>query len=163
MEQDIRSRFMNRNNVPLSLVAFIEDGSRIEQLCGTASMDERDLSIRPNLGPWLVNVYVPPEHRKKGTLCLDRCLLWHTLTLTLSCFVHVNTNLCLFAGVARVLLDEISARARSMGIKQLYLWTSDDSVVTMYKARGWVILEETPYLNETIKIMQLQLGIASKL
>ena len=37
-----------------------------QTLFGSASLVERDLSIREHLKPWLASVFVAPEHRRQG-------------------------------------------------------------------------------------------------
>ncbi|MGH7573337.1 MAG: GNAT family N-acetyltransferase, partial [Gemmatimonadota bacterium] len=45
-------------------VAFVAvDG---DTLLGSASLVHDDLETRPEIGPWLASVYVPPEHRRRG-------------------------------------------------------------------------------------------------
>jgi N-acetylglutamate synthase-like GNAT family acetyltransferase len=60
----IKAKFrghLQRDAVPLTLVA-VED----ERPIGTASIFLQDLSIRPDLSPWLAAVYVPPKQRRQG-------------------------------------------------------------------------------------------------
>ncbi|MGH7557899.1 MAG: GNAT family N-acetyltransferase [Gemmatimonadota bacterium] len=50
-----------RRGIPVGFVAV--DG---DQLLGSASLVHNDLETRPEIGPWLASVYVPPEHRRRG-------------------------------------------------------------------------------------------------
>ncbi|MGH9319604.1 MAG: GNAT family N-acetyltransferase [Vicinamibacteria bacterium] len=50
-----------RGGIPVGFVAVEGDS-----LLGTASLVHDDLEIRPEIGPWLASVYVPPEHRGRG-------------------------------------------------------------------------------------------------
>jgi GNAT superfamily N-acetyltransferase len=43
-------------------VVLLEDGAP----AGTASLDHADLDTRPDLTPWLANVFVAPEFRGRG-------------------------------------------------------------------------------------------------
>ena len=47
--------------IPLTLVCFRE-GKPV----GTAGIDTADMKTHPELSPWMVSVYVEPEHRGKG-------------------------------------------------------------------------------------------------
>lgn len=51
-----------RDGVPQVLVALEDD-----EIIGTASLIERDMSTRPELAPWLATVYVAPQWRQRGT------------------------------------------------------------------------------------------------
>lgn len=57
----IFSRHLNRDRIPLTLIAFL-DG----QPAGTASIFVHDMDTRPDLSPWLAAVYVAPSYRKQG-------------------------------------------------------------------------------------------------
>lgn len=57
----IFSGHLNRDRIPLTLVAFWEG-----QPAGTASIYRHDMDIRPNLSPWLAAVFVAPPHRQQG-------------------------------------------------------------------------------------------------
>lgn len=48
----------NRERLPLALVGL--DG---DALIGTAALHDYDMETRPDLSPWLANVYVATEHR----------------------------------------------------------------------------------------------------
>ena len=52
---------LHRNRVPLTLVAVND-----EQLVGTVSLVDCDMDIRPDFGPWLADLYVAPEQRRRG-------------------------------------------------------------------------------------------------
>jgi GNAT superfamily N-acetyltransferase len=54
-------RTLARGQIPTTFVALEGD-----VLLGSASLVRRDMSIRPELTPWLAAVYVTPEHRGKG-------------------------------------------------------------------------------------------------
>jgi GNAT superfamily N-acetyltransferase len=45
--------------VPTTFVALVED-----QLLGSASLVEHDMTTRPELSPWLSGVFVAPQHRR---------------------------------------------------------------------------------------------------
>jgi len=47
--------------VPTTFVALAGD-----QLVGSASLVEHDMATRPELSPWLSDVFVAPEHRRRG-------------------------------------------------------------------------------------------------
>lgn len=36
-----------------------------------------------------------------------------------------------------LMLNDITQRAKDFGTKELYLWTPDPKVVSMYKRQGW--------------------------
>jgi GNAT superfamily N-acetyltransferase len=57
----IFSGHLNRDRIPLTLIAFL-DG----QPAGTASIYVHDMDTRPDLSPWLAAVYVAPPYRKQG-------------------------------------------------------------------------------------------------
>lgn len=61
-EKYLRSNFLNRDRIPLCVVAWSGD-----RPCGTVSLDVQDLAIRPNQGPWLVNTFVHPDFRGRST------------------------------------------------------------------------------------------------
>lgn len=58
--QDLKNR-LNKKKIPTCFVALIND-----KPVGTASLIEDDMKTRPELGPWLADVYVLPEEREKG-------------------------------------------------------------------------------------------------
>lgn len=41
------------------------------------------------------------------------------------------------AGIMTLMLNDITQRAKDMKVKELYLWTPDLKVVSMYKRQGW--------------------------
>ena len=47
--------------IPTTFVALAGD-----QLLGSASLVEHDMTTRPELAPWLSGVFVAPEHRRRG-------------------------------------------------------------------------------------------------
>jgi len=47
--------------IPTTFVALVGD-----QLLGSASLEEHDMTTRPELSPWLSGVFVAPEHRRCG-------------------------------------------------------------------------------------------------
>ncbi len=51
----------NRTQIPVTFVAF--DG---DDPVGSASLVESDMDTRPDLSPWLANVYVAISHRNRG-------------------------------------------------------------------------------------------------
>lgn len=55
--------------IPLTIIALVEG-----KLAGSASLIEHDLDSRPELSPWLANVYVAPPFRRHGlgTLLIER-------------------------------------------------------------------------------------------
>lgn len=53
---------INSTQVPLSIVAFTDDGKPV----GTASLTELDMKSHPELTPWLGSVYVSSEARGHG-------------------------------------------------------------------------------------------------
>jgi len=57
----IFSEHLNRDRIPLTLIAFL-DG----QPAGTASIFVHDMDTRPDLSPWLAAVFVAPPYRKQG-------------------------------------------------------------------------------------------------
>jgi GNAT superfamily N-acetyltransferase len=59
-EAGFRTR-LNRDHIPLTLIAL--EG---EQPLGMASIFVQDMSIRPELTPWLAAVFVAPDQRGKG-------------------------------------------------------------------------------------------------
>ena len=52
---------LNRDRLPMTLVATVNS-----ELLGSVSLVECDLPIRPDLGPWLTTLYVPPTQRGHG-------------------------------------------------------------------------------------------------
>jgi hypothetical protein len=40
-------------------------------------------------------------------------------------------------GIMTLMLNDITQRAKDFGTKELYLWTPDPKVVSMYKRQGW--------------------------
>jgi N-acetylglutamate synthase-like GNAT family acetyltransferase len=40
-------------------------------------------------------------------------------------------------GIMTLMLNDITQRAKDIGTKELYLWTPDPKVVSMYKRQGW--------------------------
>jgi GNAT superfamily N-acetyltransferase len=51
----------NRDMIPTSYVALDRD-----ELLGSVTLVDRDMSTRPDLSPWLAGVYVKPERRGQG-------------------------------------------------------------------------------------------------
>ena len=51
----------NWRAIPTILVAIEDD-----ELCGSAALIESDMETRPGLTPWLSEVYVAPEFRRRG-------------------------------------------------------------------------------------------------
>ena len=47
--------------IPTTFVALVDS-----EVVGSASLVERDLPERPDLGPWLASLYVAPDHRRQG-------------------------------------------------------------------------------------------------
>ena len=60
VERQLNQR-LNTTGCPVTLLSF--EG---EDLGGTASLIESDLDSRPDLSPWLADVYVHPSSRKHG-------------------------------------------------------------------------------------------------
>ncbi len=63
--QDITQYLENRaseNKFPLTYVAI----NKMGEVVGTASLDEDDMDIRPDLSPWVANVYVKNNFRGQG-------------------------------------------------------------------------------------------------
>lgn len=60
-QQEIFLSYLQREAIPLTLVALSE-GKPV----GTASLQPKDMTTRPELSPWLACVYVPRELRGKG-------------------------------------------------------------------------------------------------
>jgi len=61
---DYEATFRNhlvRDAIPLTVIALWD-----ELPAGTASIFVQDMSIHPELSPWLAAVYVPVDHREKG-------------------------------------------------------------------------------------------------
>src|SRR5437762_3271795 len=54
-------QFTNRGRIPTIYVAL--DG---HELLGSATLNENDMSTRPDLTPWLSGVYVKPSRRGQG-------------------------------------------------------------------------------------------------
>jgi N-acetylglutamate synthase-like GNAT family acetyltransferase len=52
---------LNRDKIPIALVAYIDD-----KLVGTVSLIENDMSIRPKFNPWLASLFVASEARNQG-------------------------------------------------------------------------------------------------
>lgn len=52
----------NKNRLPKTFVAFDENGEEI----GMCQLTMHDVISRPDIYPFLANLYVVPEHRKKG-------------------------------------------------------------------------------------------------
>ena len=50
-----------RNGVPIFLVAIEDD-----ELIGSASLVAHDMDDRPDLTPWLADVFIKPEYRGRG-------------------------------------------------------------------------------------------------
>ena len=62
--QDFEATFRShlvRDAIPLTVIALWDDLP-----AGTASIYVQDMSIHPELSPWLAAVYVPVDHREKG-------------------------------------------------------------------------------------------------
>ena len=57
---DLKKR-LNKAEIPTTFIALQEG-----KFVGTASLIKHDMDNRPELSPWLADVYVPPEHRKQG-------------------------------------------------------------------------------------------------
>ena len=47
-------------------IPFVVVATESGELAGSAALVESDMSIRPNLSPWLASVYVKPEFRRRG-------------------------------------------------------------------------------------------------
>lgn len=65
------------HNLPMTIV-----GTKDDELLGSYSLTESDLSIRPELSPWLASVYINPAHRNLGigTMMVKRSME-HALSL----------------------------------------------------------------------------------
>jgi len=59
-EETVR-RHLGQDSIPLMLIALWEGLP-----AGTASIYIHDMSIHPELTPWLASVFVDPDHRNKG-------------------------------------------------------------------------------------------------
>lgn len=53
--------YLSRDRLPIALIALV-DG----RPAGTACINLDDMSVRPELGPWLANLYVDPDFRGRG-------------------------------------------------------------------------------------------------
>ena len=62
-------RACGRLEIPTTFVALVGD-----QLLGSASLVEHDMTTRPELTPWLSGVFVAPEHRRRrvGAALVER-------------------------------------------------------------------------------------------
>jgi predicted N-acetyltransferase YhbS len=59
--QKLLCRYTSPQIIPLTLLAV--NGNR---LLGSVNVVQSDLDIRPELTPWLAQLYVPPEERDRG-------------------------------------------------------------------------------------------------
>jgi GNAT superfamily N-acetyltransferase len=62
--EEVEAKFrthLNRDRVPLTLIALLDDHP-----VGTASLFVSDMDTRADLSPWLAAVYVLPGHRSRG-------------------------------------------------------------------------------------------------
>jgi GNAT superfamily N-acetyltransferase len=63
-EADIAAEFFavpENDGLPLVLIAL-----RAGIPCGTISLRESSITVRPELSPWLAGLYVPPASRRRG-------------------------------------------------------------------------------------------------
>ena len=56
-------------------------------------------------------------------------------------------------GLAGALLTQILAKAREVGLPEVWLWTKDQTAA-MYEKYGWVRKESAVYHGDQISIMQ---------
>lgn len=68
------NKFAATESIPTTLVAV-----RDNELCGSVNIVDCDMEIRPELYPWLAQLFVIPKERKKGigsslvSAAVDRC------------------------------------------------------------------------------------------
>jgi N-acetylglutamate synthase-like GNAT family acetyltransferase len=65
----------------------------------------------------------------------------------------------LHAGLAGELLTQVLAKAREVGLPEVWLWTKDQTA-TLYEKYGWVRKETAVYHGDNITIMQAVLSPA---
>ena len=96
------------DRLPQTYIAILDD--EIVGMYQFAMAD--DLYCRPDLYPWLINVYVDEKHRGKG--------------------------------ICKALMNTVLDNAKSIGLKELYLYTKHTG---LYEKYGWKFIQE----QETFK------------
>jgi len=99
----------NRRRIPSVLVA-VENG----ELRGSATLAEYDMETRRDLTPWMTDVFVAPEFRRRG--------------------------------IAAALVRRVMEEARSIGVLQLYLFTTGPWRERLYAGLGWSVIDRPIYL-----------------
>jgi len=65
---DLRAGCMNDDRMPIVLVCC--DAAEPSRLFGTATLEAADMGVRPELSPWISDVYTRPEARGSGVATL---------------------------------------------------------------------------------------------
>ncbi len=81
----------------------------------------------------------------------DEMSVWR-LSCCVSCVVCVVCAVC-GTGLAGALLTQILAKAREVGLPEVWLWPKDQTAA-MYEKYGWVRKESAVYHGDQISIMQ---------
>jgi GNAT superfamily N-acetyltransferase len=89
----------NRDRVPTTYVAL--EG---EELLGSATLVDNDMSTRPDLSPWVAGVYVKPERRGQG---VGSALMRHVVYEAAEMGIE---KLYLYTGGARVFYENLGWR-----------------------------------------------------
>ena len=90
------------HSIPQAVV-LLEDGAP----AGTATLDHADLGARPDLTPWLANVFVSPNFRGRGHA---RRLVRHIEAAAHACgiailYLHTENATALYAGLGWAKID----------------------------------------------------------
>ncbi len=93
--EGLRTR-MNRERIPATYIAFDAD-----ELLGSVTLNDHDMSTRPDLSPWLAGLYVIPARRKQG---IGSALVDHAVR---SASWMGVTRLYLYSESARGLYDKL--------------------------------------------------------
>ena len=104
------------NRLPQTYIAILNDD--VVGMYQIAMSD--DLHCRPDLYPWLINVYVDEKYRGKG--------------------------------VCKEMMNTVLANAKTIGLKELYLYTEH---VGLYEKYGWEFVQEEESFRKSAPVVRI--------
>ena len=109
-------KHLAKRQVPTTFVAL--DG---DQPVGCASLVHADMSIRPQLAPWLASVYVLPSHRRQGIgSALVRRVCHEAAGLQVATlYLYTPDKEHFYAALGWSLLEHIEYRGYEMAVMQI--------------------------------------------
>jgi GNAT superfamily N-acetyltransferase len=112
----------NSRELPLTMVATAKS-----ELLGTYSLDLEDLAVRPNLSPWLANVFVNPKHRSQGigTLLVNKALQQAQSLGILTFYLVTLDKARWYASMGWQVIEELSYRGKAVTIMRFAFGNAD--------------------------------------